>query len=97
MGIEELLRRTRRAGYSVSDSKNSRGDRIISITSPDGSVWSRSVFYADDNAEVRGMREDLLRARCENYIKNPYTIKIYPGRVKSRPSKNSPRSAKNSR
>ena len=78
MVLDELLRRTRKAGYVVRDFKNPRGSRIISVESADGSVWSRTVFCPDDSEEILAMKEEMLRARCENYIKNPYEVKIIP-------------------
>lgn len=66
------LNKVRAAGYKVADTKNERGSRFITITSPDSSVWSRTVFLATDSLEVVKCKMEFLLARCRHYIANPF-------------------------
>lgn len=68
----KLLEKVVAAGYKVTDHKNSRGTRFITIQSPDGKTsWTRYVFPANITPDVLRLRVQSLQERCRHYISHP--------------------------
>ncbi len=67
----KLLEKVVAAGYKVTDHKNEKGSRFVTITSPDCSAWTRTVFFYYDPLALVKCKMQFLIARCRNYIANP--------------------------
>jgi len=65
----KLLEKVVAAGYKVTDHKNGRGTRFITIQGPVS--WTRYVFPYNITPDVLRLRVQSLQERCRHYISNP--------------------------
>lgn len=64
----KILERVRQAGHLVTDVKNPRGDRIITIVWPDG--WSRTVFRRGEDLQAVRAKVSRLSGRCRSLLED---------------------------
>ena len=72
-----LLNKVKGAGYRVYDSRNALGIRIITISSPNYSIWFRGVLNPAKGISEFRVRAESIVKRCQNYINNPIAPQMY--------------------